>query len=270
VPELPEVETIARQLAPVLTGRAVRRFALVDPMLRDGPVPRVAGRRIDGVRRSGKRVLLAFGARGGGDGPLWLAVHLRMTGRLLWTDAARFVAPSRVRARFELDRGRLLFCDTRRLGTFTWYRSEAEAEPEGVDPLSRAAGRARVGAWLAGSREPIKTWLMRQDRLAGIGNIYASEILFAAGVDPRRPGASLEVDEVARLVAATRTILRRAIRCSGTTFSDFQDARGEIGSYGRYLRVYDREDEPCSRCGTPIRRVVQQQRSTYFCPGCQR
>jgi formamidopyrimidine-DNA glycosylase len=267
MPELPEVETVARQLAPRLEGRTVRGLRIYDPRLRDGRTPRVAGRRVETVDRSGKRVRIALSPRPAARDPLWLAVHLRMTGRLLWT--ADGGARPYLRARFALDRGTLLFLDTRRFGTFTWYDTHAASEPEGVDPLSPELTPARLHRLLGESRQAMKAWLLRQDRLVGLGNIYASEILHRARISPEREAATLERSDVRRLLTATRTILRRAIDNCGTTFSDFQDARGVTGSYQQYLAVYDREAEPCRTCREPIHRIVQQQRSTFYCPHCQ-
>lgn len=138
MPELPEVETVARQLAPRLVGRRVRALRIVDARLRSGPTPRVAGREIVDVSRLGKQVLIAFSDAPADARPLWLAVHLRMTGRLIWTEAAADPEPKRIRARFALDRGRLLFLDTRRFGTFRWCRAPQEVAPQGIDPLDAA------------------------------------------------------------------------------------------------------------------------------------
>ncbi len=268
MPELPEVETVARQLAPFVEDRLVRGFKIFDSRLRTGRTPSSAGRRIDRVTRSGKRVLIEFSPKPGREDPLWLAVHLRMTGRLLWR---REVSADRahLRARFVLDRGTLEFRDTRRFGTFDWYRSREAAEPAGIDPLSRELTPKKWVLLLGESTQNLKSWLLRQDRLVGLGNIYASEILHRSKLSPFREAGTLEMDEIRRMHAATRSILQRAIRNCGTTFSDFQDARGVEGSYQQYLAVYERADEPCRRCREPIRRVVQQQRSTYYCPGCQ-
>jgi formamidopyrimidine-DNA glycosylase len=270
MPELPEVETVARQLAPVLVGRRVLELRILDPRLRVQRPPRLTGRRIEAVERCGKRVLIEFGPAGD---PRFLAVHLRMTGRLSWRPDD--VAPDptsrkHLRAQFRLDRGRLLFADARRFGTFAWYPTRAEAEPAGIDPLSPQLDAHRLDLLIDHSVQNVKTWLLRQDRLVGIGNIYASEILHAAGISPQSAIGALDPLQRRRLLAATRRILTRAIRACGTTFSDFEDAYGLSGSYQRYLAVYEREDRPCRRCATPIARVVQGQRSTYHCPGCQR
>ena len=265
MPELPEVETVARQLAPHLKGRTVERFRILDPLLRKEPTPRLNGKTIGEVRRAGKQVLFAFE----GGRPLWLTVHLRMTGRLIWSADASADDPY-LRARFDLDRGALLFADTRRFGTFHWHRDLASTEPPGIDPV----GEAFTADWLAAvakrAKQPLKSFLLRQDRIVGIGNIYASEICWDARLSPRRKAASLRPSEVDRLHASTRKILLRAIDNCGTTFSDFQDAHGLTGSYQQYLAVYAREGEACPRCDGPVRRIVQQQRSTYYCGGCQR
>jgi formamidopyrimidine-DNA glycosylase len=269
VPELPEVETVARQLAPRLVGRIVRRLQILDARLRAGRTPAVRGRRIEGVTRLGKQIVLRFGPSRSRTQGLHLAVHLRMTGRLVWLDGGEEPERERLRARFTLDRGRLLFLDTRRFGTFSWFRCASEAEPAGIDPLRDDFGPQRLSELIGSSRQLIKPWLLRQDRLVGLGNIYASEILHRSRISPLRPAGSLQPLEIRRLHASTRVILKRAIRNCGTTFSDFQDARGVEGSYQRYLAVYDREGDRCRRCRATLERIVQQQRSTFYCPSCQ-
>lgn len=136
--------------------------------------------------------------------------------------------------------------------------------------MSRAFTTRALAGLLAGSPTPIKPWLLRQDRLAGIGNIYASEALFNARIDPRRPAGSLAHPEIARLRRSIRLILSRAIRAQGTTFSDYRDSTGAKGRYINRLAVYNRQDQPCPRCGVPIVRIVQAQRSTFFCANCQK
>lgn len=270
MPELPEVETVARQLAPSLEGRTLRRLRILDPRLRNGPLPRLAGRRVERVDRSGKQVRIRLSARPGRADPLWVLVHLRMTGRLLWLERPERRNRPHLRAKLLFDRGSLLFVDTRRFGTLTFARSEPETLPAGVEPLSPSFTRARLMELLRGSVTPLKPWLLRQDRIVGLGNIYASEIPHEARLSPLRPAGSLDDGEVARLHRAIRRVLNRAIRSCGTTFSDFQDARGVEGSYQSLLRVYDRPGEPCPRCAAAIERRVQQQRSTFYCPSCQR
>jgi len=269
MPELPEVETVARQLAPRVVGRIARSLRILDPRLRTERTPRLAGRPVADVRRSGKRVLVEFGPSNRSSSPLWLAVHLRMTGRLLWSGASDEFPRRHLRARIVVDGGEILFVDARRFGTFDWYRSREASAPGGIDPLSPELTPRALEALLHSSTQNLKTWLLRQDRLVGLGNIYASEILYAARLSPLDQAGSLDRAEIRRLYGSTRRILERAIRNCGTTFSDFQDARGVEGSYQRFLKVYDREGEPCRRCRTPVERLVLQQRSTYFCRTCQ-
>lgn len=268
MPELPEVETVVRQFAPLLTGRVLRRLELFDPLLAPERPERVAGRRILAVRRIGKEIALRLSPLAGESRALWLCIHLRMTGRLLVENGSG--PDPRMRARLVLDRGSVVFSDLRRFGTLKVTDSLKSIKTGGVDPLSRTLTARRLADLLAGSPQEIKIWLMRQDRLVGLGNIYCSEILYKAGIDPRRAAGLLTFEETRRLHHALRKILRQAIANCGTTFSDFQGANGEIGSYQAFLQVYNREGEACRACGTSIERVVQQQRSTFYCPSCQR
>ncbi|MCA9672307.1 MAG: bifunctional DNA-formamidopyrimidine glycosylase/DNA-(apurinic or apyrimidinic site) lyase [Myxococcales bacterium] len=268
MPELPEVETIARQLAPMV-GHRVQRLEIIDrARLKPKDPARLAGREVTAVRRLGKLVLIELAPA------LYCTVHLRMTGRLIWHgESAR--APherAHLRARFVLDGAQLLFYDTRRFGVIEIADALADIAPAGVDPLDETLTREAFGELVARANQDLKAFLMRQDRLVGIGNIYASEILFRCKLSPLRRTRTLEARQVTALLRATREILQRAIENCGTTFSDFQDAHGVTGSYQQYLAVYGREGERCSRrgCAGVIARVVQQQRSTFYCPECQR
>lgn len=270
MPELPEVETVARQLNQAIAGRRIKHVEIHDAKLCIDS-SRLAGCRIEGVGRRGKRVILELIPHRQRRIALWLCVHLRMTGRLLWRPQGdrRDIVP-KPRAVFELDRGKLYFADTRRFGTLEVCDRQADVLPAGVDPLSPELDSERLRMLIAGSPTPLKTWLLRQDRLVGIGNIYASEICFSARLNPRRPAGSLSLGEISRLLQAIRRVLRAAIRHCGTTFSDFQDSTGEMGGYAKYLKVYGRKGQPCRVCGTLIEQAVQQQRSTFWCPNCQR
>ena len=190
-----------------------------------------------------------------------------MTGRL----SVRERLPrekTHLRAVIALDDGVVLFHDVRRFGTLRWLRDPEDAAPGAIDPLTPAFSPASLATLLEGSRQELKPWLLRQDRLVGLGNIYASEILHLARLSPTRAAGSLGRDEVRRLHDATRRVLTRAIDNCGTTFSDFQDAYGVTGSYQELLEVYGREGEPCPNCREPVARLVQQQRSTFYCPSC--
>jgi len=269
VPELPEVETVARQLAPLVAGRRVTRLAIHDRTKLAPPGARLVERTVGRVVRVGKRVLIELQSAPAGAPPLWLAVHLRMTGRLVFGREVPAGTPQpHVRAQLFLDGGVVSFIDPRRFGTFEWLHALEEAAPDAVDPTEDAFTPDCLAALLRGSPQPLKTWLLRQDRLVGIGNIYASEILWHARLSPFRAAGGLKRDEIARLHGATRAVLAAAIEACGTTFSDFQDAHGLTGSYQRFLAVYEREGEPCPRCGGPVARRTQAQRSTYWCRGC--
>ncbi len=266
MPELPEVETVARQLDPLLRGRRVTGVSVRDARLEPLDGAALHGARVRRVTRRGKQVVISL-RRGGRR--LYLVVHLRMTGRLLAGSGTVDAREPHLRALIRLGEMTLRFVDTRRFGTISLVRRWAETAPRGVEPLSSRLTAAALGRLLAGSRQPLKPWLLRQDRLVGLGNIYASEILFAARLSPTRPAGDLAPREVRRLHRALRSILRAAIDRCGTTFSDFQDARGVSGSFQELLRVYGRAGAPCTRCGAPIARLVQGQRSTFWCPRCQ-
>ena len=285
MPELPEVETVVRQLRPQIYGKALLEVELLDPKLRRS-VPEVAlvRGRVDDVYRSGKQIVIAFAHSRKPNKDL-LLIHLRMTGRLIWSErnkAKRALARhyyrqsptetgkdlQHLRARLHFAEGDLLFFDVRRFGTVE-LADHRTHQPLGLEPLSDHFTVSLLRELLSKRKQPMKSWLMRQDLLVGIGNIYASEILFHAGISPLRRADRLNNQEIPKLYRAIRQILERAIRHCGTTFSDFQDTTGETGSYQRFLKVYDRKGEGCYRCDGRIRRIVQQQRSTFYCPKCQ-
>lgn len=272
MPELPEVETVVRQLRPLVTGRAVCSLRILDDLLGVIPAKRARGAMVSGVQRLGKQVVIGLERETKSRPRLWLAVHLRMTGRLLWRAGER---PAEgldrpwLRARLALVGGNVDFIDPRRFGVVRLVDDPAPLDPPGVDPTGEAFTPAALRQLLGESRQALKPWLLRQDRITGLGNIYASEILARARLNPCREAGTLGPAEIRRLHGAVVTILRRAIRHCGTTFSDFQDSSGEIGAFQRFLAVYGHEGEPCRRCSTPVERMVQQGRSTYFCPACQ-
>lgn len=272
MPELPEVETVARQLDSLISGRAVRSLRIIDGLLGEIPAGRVRGSRVRRVFRLGKQVLLELERTTKSAPRLWISVHLRMTGRLLWSPGTGHPAPSEqphLRARFSLQGGVVDFVDPRRFGVIRLADDLAVFQPPGLDPTAREFTPGRLRRLLTDSRQEIKPWLLRQDRITGLGNIYASEILARARLHPARTAGWLGVDEIRRLHGATVTILRRAIRHCGTTISDFQDSAGESGDFQRFLAVYGHADDPCRRCRTKVKRMVQQGRSTFFCPVCQ-
>lgn len=272
MPELPEVETLRRMLERRVRGRTIRRlrlsgFKLRAPVARDLP-RRVAGRRILELGRHGKYLLMHL------SGDATLLSHLGMSGRWLYfrTPPAEM---DHVHARFELDRGALWYQDPRRFGLLRLVRSGAlERDPAlavlGPDPVLAPASGEALAAKARGMRIGVKPFLLDQRRIAGIGNIYASEILHRAAVDPRRRAGAITRAEWDAIARETGAVLGEAIARMGTTFSAYRTLWNEPGEYGSQLRVYDRGGEPCRTCGTPIRRIVQGQRATYFCPTCQR
>lgn len=272
-----------RDLAPLLLGRRIRRARVYhDDLILGGLSAQsfcraVRGRVFGEAGRRAKYLLFPLHATDDTDGSVEhvMRVQVRMTGRFA-------LAPARPRsAEFRhpgldlaLDDGRTLFYDDiRRLGGFdllTPEAWEARAGALGPEPLGRtftAAGLARI---LAPLRAPIKNTLLDQRRVAGVGNIYASEALYRARIDPRRAAGSLDAGETRRLHRAVRAVLREALESAGTTLRDYRAVNGRSGSFQTRLHVYGREDVECPRCARPIRRIVQAGRSSFFCAACQR
>lgn len=275
MPELPEVETIRRDLAPELEGRRITAVRIHHDDIIINALPgaefrrRLEGRHILAVDRRAKWLLLRLDLG-------ILVTQLRMTGRFaVGRGAVPPLAGFRhVAAEFDLDDGRTLFYDdVRRLGGFLllsepeWALEESRFGPEPLDSGFRAAD---LGQALRRGRAPVKNALMDQSRVAGVGNIYASEALHRARIDPTRPVSDLTDEEVRRLHRSLRRILRSSLDSSGTTFRDYRAVNGRSGSFQTLLEVYGRDGEPCTNCGQVILRIVQAGRSTYYCPGCQR
>ena len=266
MPELPEVQTVTTQLHPLVQGQRIKGVQVLDPRCTEQDLTELRGWRVEGAKRLGKQVGLELSR---GRSRRWLAVHLRMTGRLLWEAGRGPWTRPHLRAVLELERGALLFMDVRRFGTLRHSAEASDLLPGGLDPMSSGFTARALGELLGESRQELKVWLLRQDRLVGLGNIYACEILFRAGLSPWRQAGSLARAEVAALRRYTRQVLTRAVEKCGTTFSDFQDATGSMGGYQKYLSVYGREGEACKRCGGQVEKVSQQGRSTFFCAACQ-
>lgn len=255
MPELPEVETIVRTLIPRLTARRVLAAAFHAPrVLRGAPPPNLIDQVIRQVRRHGKHILLDFDHG-------TLAIHLGMTGKLLFNTPPN----PHLRASIVLEDATLQFEDIRQFGQMAWNKN---LENQGPDPLEVSGPEFR--ARLKGRKVPIKTLLLNQTFLRGVGNIYADEALFEAGIHPRTPAGKIGRTRAERLLEALRQILKSAIRQGGSSISDYVDAEGARGAYQQNHQVYGREDEPCPRCQAPIKRLVLAQRSAHFCPRCQR
>jgi formamidopyrimidine-DNA glycosylase len=270
MPELPEVEVIRRGLEPVLVGRRFLAVHMGDKRLRQQSSLRtlrrwIPGRRLLSLRRRGKYLL--FDLEGGAT----LLIHLGMTGRLL-IGAPPSPSLPHVHLVFQLEEGlELLFQDTRRFGQVLVFPPGVEPPPlaqVGAEPFSRQVTPAWLARQAQGRSRPIKNLLLDARILAGIGNIYACEILHAAGLHPATPAGRLTLADWDRVLTETRRILRHAIRKGGTTVSNYLNSKGETGLFQLELLAYGRAGEPC-RCGAIIHRLVQAGRSTFFCPVCQ-
>jgi formamidopyrimidine-DNA glycosylase len=275
MPELPEVETIRRQLAPALEGRVLRRLEVLDPRWCEPAPPEqlaaaTAGRRVEAVTRRGKYLTLEL------SDEVHVVMHLRMTGNLLLVKAAED-APGRphLRVRFDFGEERLLFVDVRRFGTGVVLlgdeaREEYFASRLGVEPLSPDFTADALRALAKGRRAPVKAFLLTQERIAGVGNIYADEALYRARIHPLRPVGTLRRPQIADLRDAVVASLEAGIDARGATIDDFRHADGAEGSFQDRFMVHLREGEPCERCGTTIVKLRAAGRGTYVCPNCQR
>ena len=264
MPELPEVETIRRDVEPWVRNRAIKavRANRAGRVLRSlgakGLEKAIRGKKIERVERRGK--FLIFRLNSGGC----LLIHLGMTGKIL-------KAPDRfVKVEFKLSNGKsFYFSDIRKFGRVQYF-DHYPVFKLGPEPLTDDFTAERFGEMLRQRKANIKNLLLDQKLLAGVGNIYASEALYRAGIDPRRKAKSLKKLEINKLHSAIRQVLSEGIRHRGTTISDYQDASGKSGGYQHQLKVYGRTGNTCAKCRTPIRRIVIAQRSTFYCPKCQK
>ena len=276
MPELPEVETVCRGLAPHLVGR---QFAAVEQRTEKLRIPlperfaeRLTGRRVTEIGRRAKYILVHL------DNGAVMLVHLGMSGRMV-VHGDPPPAPARHdHVVFRTDAGdTIVFNDARRFGLITLTTAgELDSHPLladlGVDPLDDALSGATLAPLLKGKKTPIKAALIDQRVIAGIGNIYASEILFRAGLSPRRSAHTVAGGRAERLAQAIPAVLREAIEAGGTSLRDYVQASGELGYFQHRFAVYDREGEPCPGCDCAggVRRIVQSNRSTFYCPRRQR
>ena len=288
MPELPEVETVCRQLDPELTGVEIEALDILDGRW-CRPVPpaameaAVAGATIEGLGRRGKYLLLRL------DGDRTLVMHLRMTGNLVLVEGTSKLDPSQgrrlyegersaserhLRARFRLGGGReLWFTDPRRFGEAFLVEGDAALAARfarlGVEPLAEEFTAEHLGETAAGRSAPLKSFLLDQSRLAGVGNIYADEALFRARLHPLSPAGSMRPEHAQALRDAVVSALETGIDGGGASIDDYRDGRGEKGTMQDEFLVHTREGEPCPECGTSILRIVVSGRSTYYCPSCQ-
>jgi formamidopyrimidine-DNA glycosylase len=272
MPELPEVETIRRGLEERLTGRCIAGLRIPPDAGKAVPVIKgmdepsfrelAVGAKIEGVSRRGKYLILHL------DNGLLLVIHLRMTGALLFPEAPedRFV-----RAVFRFDDGvEMRFTDVRKFGGI-WLVEDISQVTTGLgpEPLNEGFTVELLAEALAGRKSPIKSVILDQRRVAGVGNIYADEACFAAGVDPRRLALTLDADQVAALHAAIRDVLLTGVERGGASYRDYRNTGGKVGSMQDFVKVFRRTGKPCYACGTTIERVRLGGRSTHYCPKCQ-
>jgi len=289
VPELPEVETVARQLEPELEGHAIEKLEVRDKRWSRPVRPATLGKKVDGrtilgLGRRGKYLLLSL------DGDQTLVMHLRMTGNLVLVEPeGEIIDPSEgrilyqgertteekhLRARFVLDDGReVWFTDPRRFGE-AFLIDDAKL-PErfsrlGVEPLSPEFTPEKLGEIAAGKKAPLKSFLLDQSGIAGVGNIYADEALFRARLHPLSPAGSMKPEHWAALRDGVVEALEAGIDAGGSSIDDYRDGRGEKGRMQERFLVHTREGEPCpGDCDGIVERIVVSGRSTYFCPSCQ-
>lgn len=257
MPELPEIETLCRQLREVIVDRRILSTRVIDPKLQH--LPPLAGMSVQSISRHGKKMVWALS-----DG-MCLIFQMRMTGRLFWLEGRE--TPPHARLVFSFESGSLALSDPRRFATVQLCSPPAaSAVPDGLDKLDPKslmdAARRRM--------LPVKSFLMDQKAVAGIGNIYASEILHGAGIDPMRPARSLLPAEWKKVAAVAERVLKKAVASRGTSISDWQDLFASHGEYQHHLRVYGRKGEPCVKCQCAIQRIVIAGRSTFYCPDCQK
>ncbi|HEY4084518.1 MAG TPA: bifunctional DNA-formamidopyrimidine glycosylase/DNA-(apurinic or apyrimidinic site) lyase [Bryobacteraceae bacterium] len=262
MPELPEVETVVRTLRPAIVGRKILNAEIPGKRILIGSrrtaESALAGRKILGVERHGKFIAIRLD-RG------WLVVHLGMTGRLLvngdlskWTHAI-----------FTLDRGMLVYEDPRQFGRVEYSVDLPErVQALGPEPLEVPLDEFRRR--LKQRKSPIKAVLLNQAVVRGVGNIYADELLFRAGVNPKRIAATLRPDRVERIWNSMREVLEEAIASRGSSIHSYVDAEGRQGGFQADHRVYQKTGEPCVNCGSPVKRILLAQRSTHYCPRCQK
>jgi formamidopyrimidine-DNA glycosylase len=287
VPELPEVETVCRQLEPEVEGRRIVELEVLDarwcrPMRPETLEAVVEGARIEGLGRRGKYLLLAL------DGGRTLVMHLRMTGNLVLVEGEEKLDPSEgrrlyeaersaserhLRARFTLDDGRQLwFTDPRRFGE-AFLIDDADLDVRfaklGIEPLSADFTPEALGQMAAGRTAPLKSFLLDQSGVAGVGNIYADEALFRARLHPLSPAGSMKPEHLEALHGAIIAALEAGIDGGGASIDDYRDGRGEKGTMQDEFLVHTREGKSCPRCDGTILRIVVSGRSTYHCPECQ-
>lgn len=280
MPELPEVEVVRRTVWPRIAGRTIVDARIDEPRLPQNMEPdvlegKLRGRVFTRCRRRGKYLLFSLSGRAG------FVLHLRMTGQLVYVapgqerQEGRGGDGSHLRMTLTLDEGRLELRDARRFATLHWVEGPSFAylpflQRLGPEPLAPSFTPERLAERLARRRAPIKSALLNQACVAGLGNIYADEALFRARLHPLRPASDLSLEEVQRLHRAVQQVLREAVRRGGSSVRDYRNGAGEPGTFQTRLQVYGRQGQPCPVCGRPIGLLRVAGRSSAFCEGCQR
>ncbi|WP_108814012.1 bifunctional DNA-formamidopyrimidine glycosylase/DNA-(apurinic or apyrimidinic site) lyase [Loktanella sp. Alg231-35] len=283
MPELPEVETVKSGIAPVMEGRVIAQADVNRPDLRwpfpDRMAERLTGKRVLGLRRRSKYILVDL------DSAETLLIHLGMSGRMLISGhtVGEFHHPHPAPAKHDhvvlhMDDGaRITFNDARRFGAMDLMETATQEDhwlirDLGPEPLGNAFNEAYLIARLKGRNTPIKSALLDQRIVSGLGNIYVCEVLFRAGIHPACKAGQISASRIATLVPLIRDVLSEAIAAGGSSLRDYRQTDGELGYFQHVFQVYDREGEPCvtSGCDRTITRIVQSGRSSFFCPQCQR
>lgn len=274
MPELPEVETIKRDLIPRLKNLSIVHTKIFDNrVIKDLNQKtfesRVTGCTISDLKRQGKALIFYF------DSNQFMVVQLKMTGQLIYSKAFDSAARSRdTKVVFTLSNGDFLLYNDQR--TFGWLilteslQKISFLSTLGVEPLEKTFTATRLKAKFLNRKAPVKSALLNQHLVAGIGNIYASEILFDAGISPVRQAGQMNQEEIVLLVKMTKKVLNKAIRLRGSSMRNYRDAEGNEGLFKKHIKVYARENQPCVKCGELIVRIVQSGRSTFYCEHCQK
>ena len=281
MPELPEVETVRRGLSrvtlykPIKGGNVLLNRSIAHPVSIEDFLPAIMGAELTAWQRRGKYLLAVLTRHNKPAG--WLGCHLRMTGQLLWVEQSMPVSSHcRVRLFFDDDR-ELRYVDQRTFGRLWWVPPDQQPEKIitglqrlGPEPFADDFSLGYLQTWFRRRQRPVKNVLLDQTMVAGIGNIYADEALFLSGIRPKVRCDLISQKRLRRLHTSIRKVLTDSIEAGGTTFSDFRDIHGTNGNYGDVAWVYDREDEPCRVCNTPIKRIKLAGRSAHYCPSCQK
>ena len=285
MPELPEVETVRRGLVPAMEGKRILHVETRRKDLRF-PFPANFAERISGARMKhlGRRAKYLVGELSTGEA---LIMHLGMTGRFTVSGPKPTKKPGKFHHQagedqkhdhvvFDMQGGtRIVFNDARRFGFMDlWPAGELETYPGfdglGPEPISNEFSAAYLEEAFEGKKTPVKAALLDQRVVAGLGNIYVSEALFRAGINPKKLAGAIKPDKLARLAVEVRNVINEAIKAGGSTISDFATTDGELGYFQHRFRVYDKAGKPCPTCGKPIKRLVQAGRSTFYCSSCQK